>query len=318
MAALLSDIGGTHVRFALIKDGALYQPKKLKAAEFKGFKEAVEHYLNSIGETAKQIMAATAAWPDEKGIYHFSNQTGWDFDPQALRDQGYLIERLFNDFEAASYGALSPQIEQKVVLKEGRNSREYPRLVCGPGTGLGLAYALPVGESSWRVQPTFGARMLLSCYTDEQHEVAKIAQRLMTDGKVLEFENFASGRGMILLHKAVCQMLDKPHFGEHAQELLDNADKESVQVTLRLFHEFLGLFIHTTAMITHSYGGVYLNGGMLDRLTERGMFDFATVEKFMLVPVVEYVSHIIRDTPVFYVSDPYLALKGLMEAKSYE
>jgi len=314
---LLADIGGTHVRFALAKDGQLYEPQKLKAAEFSGFKEATEHYLGSIGECATGILAATAAWPDEHGVFHFSNQTGWDFNPQVMRDSGYQLDRLFNDFEAAGYGALSPNIEQKDQLKSGRSGRDYPVLICGPGTGLGLAYALPVNDTAWRVQPTFGAKMLVCCYTQEQHEIAMIGQKMLGDDQILQFEHVASGRGLILLHEAVCKMLDKPVFGDSAQEILDNAHEESAQVALRLFHEFLGLFIHSMIMTTHSYGGVYLAGGMVDRLMERDMFDFKAIETYMLVPVCEYVSHVIEDTPVFSVRDPFLALKGLLEADNY-
>jgi glucokinase len=314
---LLADIGGTHVRLGIAKDGVLLHPEKLKANEFPGFAEAVSHYLNSHNIEAKNILAATAAWPNEQGIYEFSNQTGWNFDPAAMNEAGYNMVRIFNDFEAASYGALSSFVDKK-TLRKGRHSRDYPVLVCGPGTGLGLAYALPEKNGGWRVQPTFGARMAASCHTEEQHEVAMVAKNIRGGDKVLEFEELASGRGMILLHQAVCKMhgVDMPC--DHAQQILEAADTDIVKnYTLRLFHEFLGLFIHTAGLITHSYGGVYLNGGMLDRLMERNLLDFPTIEKFMLVDTVSYISHVIDDTPVFYASDPFLALKGLMEYKSY-
>ncbi len=317
MKPLLADIGGTHVRFALAEESGLVHPQKLKASEYDGFDHAVDVYLKSVGEQTDEIYAATAAWPNENGVYLFSNLSGWDFDPEAMRSKGYKIGRVYNDFEAGAYGALSLPKEEKKCLREGREPEDYPVLICGPGTGLGLAYALPIQNGRWRVQPTFGGHILPGSYTQDQYEVAKEAARLSSYKDALSFEHLASGRGLPLLHQAVCAVHDLQPFGDNAIEILDHAHEKSVCLTLEYFHVFLGLFIHNAVVTTHSYGGVYLNGGMIDRLMEKNLFDFANIEKSMMVPLIEYVDHIMQKTPVYYVSDPFLALKGLMEIRTY-
>lgn len=317
MNTILADIGGTNVRFALAGEQGIVNPQKLKSAAFDGFLEAMEHYCDGQGVKADAVIPATAAWPDAEGIYKFSNETGWDFDPEKIRKAGYEIKRIYNDFEAASYGALSPKIEKLTELKPGRHGREYPRLVCGPGTGLGLGFALPEGEIYWRVQPTFGARMIAAGHTEEQHQIIQAVLRVLGPDKIVEFEHLASGRGMILLHQAVCDIYGFEQYGERAEHILEKPKEESAQITLRLFHEFLGLFVHSAVMFTHSYGGVYMTGGMMDRLMERDLFDAETLVKFMTIPLAEYIDHVMKGTALYHASDPYLALKGLSEVHAY-
>ena len=321
MKTVLADIGGTHVRFALADSengqDELINPVKLKAADFPGFQDAMEHYLRESGEEAKRVMPATAAWPNADGVYIFSNQTGWNFDPEAMREAGYQIDYIYNDFEAASYGALSSSVQSIETLKEGRTGRSYPKLVCGPGTGLGLGFALPEGLREWRVQPTFGANMMVACHTQEQFEIVQAAGKLKEKGDIISFEDMASGRGMILLHAAVCEVNGYENNVERAEHVLASIEEDSSKTTLRLFHEFLGLFLHSATMFTHSFSGVYMCGGMMDRLKERDLLQTDTLVKFMTVPLIEYIDHVMKDTAVYYVSDPWLALRGLQEAHSY-
>ncbi|MEM6781507.1 MAG: glucokinase [Pseudomonadota bacterium] len=313
MNTILADIGGTHVRFAIAGDDAISHPQKLKSAEHDGFLAALEHYLSDVKMSADTIIAASAAWPNEHGVYTFSNHSGWDFDPQALRSEGYKVWPVFNDFEAASYGALSLPDDKIKTLKSGRSGRDYPRVICGPGTGCGLAYALPEGDNHWRVQATFGAHMLPACFSQDQYAIAMEASKLSTERDILKFEHLCSGRGFPLLHKAVCNVLELKPVNGKTRDILEHHNEQSVQASLDFFHEFLGLFINSSVITTHGYGGVYLNGGMLDRLMEKNLFDFDRVKQSMMVPLIDYVDHVMADVPVFYVSDPYLALHGLME-----
>jgi glucokinase len=314
---LLADIGGTHVRLALGDRGGLVHPKKLKASDFKGFEEAVQSYLNETKHAdVRVIRAATAAWPDPAGIYTFSNLSGWDFDPQAMRNKGYDIDRIYNDFEASSYGALSLKPEERKVLFKGNPQRNDPVIICGPGTGLGLAYALPEAGGGWRVQATFGAHMLPGAHTDEQAAILAAARKLGTFKEGIKAEHMASGRGLPLLHRAVCNVHGLPVEGDTAEQILAAASRESVRATLNAFHQFLGIFIHNAVVTTQGYGGVYLNGGMIDRLVEKNLFNFDMIHQSMMVPLIEYIDHIMKAVPVYYVSDPFLALKGLLEVKN--
>jgi len=294
-----------------MQERQLIEPEMIKVTHFKGLEDATQTYLKKIGYTVQRLLPATAAWPDDKGIYHYSNDNGWNFDPSALSKIGITVDRVFNDFEASSYGALAVSKEELKILKRGENEG-YPVVILGAGTGLGLAYGLPDDEG-WRVQTTFGARMLLACHTKEQFEIAQAAQEISKHERILEFEDLASGRGLPLLYRAYCKVNGKPDEILTAEEICDLIENEASLNTLRLFHEFLGIFIHSAVMFTHGFGGVYLNGGMFDRLVEKKLFDFGTIEKFMMLSLVSTVDHVMKKTPVYFVSDPFLALKGLVE-----
>jgi glucokinase len=61
----------------------------------------------------------------------------------------------------------------------------------------------------------------------------------------------------------------------------------------------------------HGFGGLYLDGGVMHRLHERGLFDFAAFEKFLVLPAAPVVRDALAAVPARLVTDPYVALKGL-------
>ena len=64
----------------------------------------------------------------------------------------------------------------------------------------------------------------------------------------------------------------------------------------------------------HAYGGLYLTGGMIERLNEKGLFDFQSLEKYFVLDCVDSVKHDLGATKIALVKEPYLAMKGLCEA----
>ena len=68
-------------------------------------------------------------------------------------------------------------------------------------------------------------------------------------------------------------------------------------------------------MITgHAYGGLYLTGGVLERLIEKSLFDIEHFKDFFHLDIVDGVKRPLHDTPIHYVAYSYPALKGLMHA----
>lgn len=317
MTTILADIGGTYARFGVLKeDGAAGAYEKLEAARYDSLYEALSSYAAKNGVKADNLRLATAAWPDEKGVYYLADRKGWNFEPASFAAQGCNVDVICNDFVAASYGALSSEVENKVRLREGEGQRNAPVLVVGPGTGLGLSYAMPEENGRWRVQGTFGAHMVAGAHTDEQHEILKAARLIKGGDAVLVYEDVAAGRGLGVLYRAVCSIKGiTPQHEIDPRGILANAAWPEMADTIRLMHEFLGLFIHSVLVTTHGFGGVYLSGGLIDRLLEKELFDFASIEKMITVPVVPTVNHVVQATPVWYISDPFLALKGLKEMK---
>jgi len=180
----------------------------------------------------------------------------------------------------------------------------------GPGTGLGLAYVIPVARGGWHVQETFGGHMVAASLNDEQ---AAIIATLRADGHAVVYEDLASGRGLPALYRAVCKAAKtKPIYGDTA-EIFENAKDKHVRTTLRLFHEFLGLFAHNAAVTGHAFGGLYLDGGVIQKIYEGGLFDSDAFVRGLIPECVPVVKKALQDVPVYLVNDPFIALRGLAE-----
>ena len=310
---ILADVGGTHVRFTVLNGKALHEPRKYACADYPGMAEALAVYCTEINhEKGGTILIAAAANPDAAGHWRFGNKNLWVIDLAVLEKAGWKAECIVNDFEASAYGASVLPADKLVIFREGV-ANDYPRALMGPGTGLGLGYLIPLPNGATHVQKAKGGHMLATARTDEQHAILKIVARLRGGGTVPVFEDAVSGRGIPYLYKAVCVMHGQSPYFENAEAMLAHPDDRMVKKTLRLFHEFFGLFAHNAVVTGSAFGGIYLDGGVMHRLHEKNLFDFDVFSQYMVLNCVPVVRDLLAATPIYMISDPYVALRGLAE-----
>lgn len=307
---ILVDMGGTHVRFAVEEGGAPSEIKKYKAADFKTFEQALEKYISECGLKQKfSLRIATAAHPDEKNVWRFVNRNKWEIDVSALGN----VEIILNDFEAATWGLTGLQ-DQK-TLSKGKENKNAARCLIGPGTGLGLGYLTLAGKT-FHVQGTLGGHLSAAAITDEQSRVLKAVEKTKDRSGHVVYEDVVSGPGVFNIYRALCNLSDEQQSAQTVEELFDHLTSPAARDALRLFHEFFALFAATVTVSGNSYGGLYLMGGVLDRLIEKSMFDLAHFQKFFTGGFVPSVKKSLDETPIIHVTDPYLALRGLVKASS--
>ena len=307
MTIVLADIGGTHIRLARLEGNEIKNPEKLLVGDFPDTQSALTSYCKKPGS----ILIATAAQPDTGGIFHFTNNEKQILDPAALRGAGWDVKIIVNDFAASARGAIAS--DRHIVLRKGRADGQSPSAIIGPGTGLGLAYMVPLGNQCWHVQQTFGGHMKAASVTDEHHFIMKLIRRLYGDERTIVYEDVASGRALPVLYQAVCMHNGIQPAYAQAKDMLLHASDAHVKQTLRLFHEFLGLFAHNVVVTGHAFGGLYIDGGVTQRLYEAGLFDFESFAKFMALKVTPIVIDRLETAPVFMINDPFIALRGLAE-----
>lgn len=303
---ILSDIGGTYARFVKADGDTFTEPQKYRADDFETLEDALQEYCS---DERGELSIATAAYEDGD-VWQFVNQNKWVMNPASLKENGWDIKAILNDFAASTWGLIDLDPDSQNILHEGE-SVEAPKCLIGPGTGLGLGYLVPT-DNGPHVQRTHGGHMIATAATEEQWLIMKTVRRQKGGTQVNVFEHFVSGPGLYNIYSALNLIAGKTPKADSPEEMLDHKDDACVQDALRLFHEFFGLFARTVTITGHSYGGLYLTGGVLERLKNAGLFDFELFQQFFTLPGVDSATDALQNTPIIHVTDPHLAMNGLL------
>ena len=306
---ILCDIGGTFARFALWDDGAPKNIKKVKACDFESFTMALAQYCVQEGvRSAGTLRIATAAYNDN-GLWRFINDNAWIIDPKALEAEGWNIEIILNDFEATTWGLLNLAEHDYQILKAEKGASNTKCLI-GPGTGLGLGFLVTGGAQPF-VQKTHGGHMPVAVANEEEFKIMQHIQSRKTSEAVPIYEDFISGRGLYNIYSAVCALNEQEPATQSVEGLFKHQDTLAVQKTLELFHQFFGRFAANAVITANAYGGLYLTGGVLERLVAANLFDFEIFKSAFLIKSASSVAQALDTTPIILLKDPYPALKGL-------
>ncbi len=301
MSVLLCDVGGTHVRFALSENGRL-SPHKLRVDAYRDLTDAIAAFLQHVSFHAEKISAFYLA---------FSNRNEWNTHPGQIR--GIIpnaVIRQVNDFEANAHGVLGAEKTDFALLKNGDGAppEGASAAVIGVGTGLGLAYLR--GEGRKFVQRTHGAHML-PAYAPQHEDLYKFLSK--DKAEILIHEDALSGKGLYKIYQFLSTRnhLDL-EYPDAETLMLKGKDNPVFQEALNIFHELLGIFAHHAVAFGYAYKGIYLTGGVIDRLMLAGLFN---TEKFVENFHQKNIPVVLRDvraTPVYWIKDEFVSLKGLL------
>lgn len=317
MTIILCDMGGTHVRLAHADLGhdasksEILNPQKFKIADYPSFDAALDDYLNKVGIKGAEVAELRMA---------LGNRNPWRDLAAAVRlicPTAQYSE--INDFAANSLGiAMAPDCKLRVV--RAGNAGDIPphaaRAVIGPGTGTGLAYILttPYGP---HVQGTHGAHIPPTYPTREHQDLFAAIHKLRALSPRIIVEDILCGPGLWALYTHLRAQSglygeDPPPYLDTKDMILSGAQDKIATDSLRLFHEIFGAFAAQVVAYGFAYGGLYLTGGITDTIMESGRFDLPSFLKFYDLNLVDIVKTHIAATPIYWVDDPYIALKGLL------
>lgn len=204
-SVLVGDIGGTNTRFGIAhRDAAghvaIESYLKHPGDDFPTLMEAIESYLSGTEETPDAVSLAVAG-PIQEGQVRLTNRDWQISEDEICTLPGIASAKLFNDFAAMARSAPEMNAQDFDVVHDGIANQEAPILVAGPGTGFGVGYVVPIGES-WRVLNTEGGHVAYAPQTEIEAEILAILQKSYD---YVSVELVASGSGLIPVHKAVCQ-----------------------------------------------------------------------------------------------------------------
>lgn len=263
---IVGDIGGTNARFAWVEAPGqeLRIAARLRTADYAGPAEAVRHVAGLVGAAPRSLVLCGAG--PVAGVRCQLTNAGWLIDGHAVAAAlGLEGGLLLNDFEAQALSLPAVPASSLLVIGPDHADGAGPRLVLGPGTGLGVGALLQVGG---RFVPlaSEGGHVDLAPGSPEEGAVFAATERV---GGRLAAEVVLSGAGLVRLHRARCHVAgtQSPHAESAAVVAAAVADPASLEAgTVRMFLDILARFAGDMAIAFCATGGVYIAGGIVPRL----------------------------------------------------
>lgn len=264
---LVCDVGGTNLRVAQCKSPG--DPPEIVLKERTAVHASLDAALAAIvrtGGLAPRSALACAAGPVEGAKVRLTN-ADWAIDgPEIARRLGLDQGLLLNDFEAQAIALpyLTPSMTRDIC--PGMVRPDAPRLVLGPGTGLGAA-ALLRADGRWVVATTEAGHADFGPSSAEEESVWRRLERV--DGRVT-FESVLSGPGLARLYAALraARGLGPAKADAAAVEAAARENDAVAVETIRLFWRLAARCAGDLALIFLARGGVTLAGGVLPRLVD--------------------------------------------------
>jgi glucokinase len=201
------------------------------------------------------------------------------------------------------------------------------KAIIGPGTGLGMAGVMPVltlschsreggnpcpnEQITWHAIPSEGGHASAAPSGERDVLLLKAAWELGLQHVC--WEDFLSGTGLPLLYQCVCHSHGYDYEPKSPAEITNGALKEGNEAclaTLLIFCEWLGSAAGDLALMTGARGGVYIKGGVLDRMLELDPH-FLTASNFRKrFEAKGAYNGYLQSIPTWFITAEQLALRG--------
>lgn len=305
---LLGDIGGTNARFSILADDTS-EPIRfatIKTADYPTIDEAICKTVLEQTTVRPRSTILAVAGPIEGDEIDLTN-CDWIVRPNTLiSDLGFEDVLVLNDFEAQALAVACLTSEYREDIGPKTEPLTASRVVLGPGTGLGVA-GLVHARDTWFPVPGEGGHVDVGPRSERDFAIFPHLFRI--EGRV-SAEEILSGRGVVNIYQAICKADGiQPAYTDPADisaKGLDGSDRQAVE-TLSLFSTYLGRVAGDMALIFMAKGGVYLAGGIPQKILpalKQPEFRAAFEDK---APHCEVMQHI----PTYVVTHPLAALAGL-------
>jgi len=305
---LIGDIGGTNARFAVLVD-AFAEPRiypTVRTADFASIDAAIRAAIFDKTSILPRSALLAVAAPIDGDEIPLTN-CDWVVRPGTMLDTlGLEQVLLLNDFEAQALAVVALGPEHMEAIGGGEAEEGSGRVVLGPGTGLGVA-GLVQSRGIWIPVPGEGGHVDIGPRSPRDFEVFPHIEQI--DGRI-SAEQMLCGRGLVNLYRAVAAADGiAPRFTDPADvtsAALGGTDA-TAEEALDIFVTCLGRLAGDLALIFMSKGGVFLTGGIAQKIVpalQNGRFRAAFEDK---APH----SDLIRAMPVSVITHPLAALAGL-------
>jgi glucokinase len=275
---LVADVGGTNMRFAALEAGGEITARATRrTAGGASLLDACVAFAEEQGTPPAWIVVA-AAGPVRDGKVSFTNARQ-SLSESELRERFPDAQvRILNDFAAAAW-SLATVAEADVELLRGTLSDDrHPRLIIGPGTGLGVG-ALVRSDARLQVIAGEGGHVTLSPRSRWEFEVFEALVGELPDFRVgtgiaVEAEALLSGTGIPSTYRAVAAVEGGAAPLEDAEAIFEAAEAGSdrmAELCVALFRSRLGGLAGDLGLAFGAWGGIFITGGVAQ--SNRWVFD---------------------------------------------
>ena len=304
---LVGDIGGTNARFALITapDAAPQNFDIVATADFANIDIAIAEAIFPQTPVKPKTAILAIAGPIDGDEIELTN-CPWVVRPYVMIDAlGFRDVIVINDFEAQALAVASLGREHLEQIGGGEPVEGASRIVLGPGTGLGVAGLVRSG-GAWLPVPGEGGHIDVGPRTPRDYALFPHIDTI--EGRI-SGEQILCGRGLVNLYRAICIADDVVPSLKEPKDVTEAAATQNPQAmeTLDLFATYLGRVAGDIALVFMARGGVYLSGGIAQRILpvlKKGGLRAAFDDK---APH----SAAMRSIPVFVMTHPLAAVAGL-------
>lgn len=304
---LVGDIGGTNGRFALLtsRGAELISFPNVRTADFPNIDDAIRDAIFPATDIRPKTTILALAGPINGDEIELTN-CPWVIRPKVMMATlGFEEVIVLNDFEAQALAVVALDKQHLEQIGGGDVAPVAGRVVLGPGTGLGVA-GLINARGVWQPIPGEGGHTDVGPRSTRDAQIFPFLEQI--EGRI-SAEQILCGRGMVNLYRAICRA-DKidPVYGQpiDVTAAAANGDAQAKE-TLSLFATYLGRVAGDLALVFMAKGGVYLSGGIAQKILpvlKQGEFRAAFNDK---APHTEMMSHM----PVFVMTHPLAAVIGL-------
>ena len=264
MGWLIADIGGTNTRCAIARPGGTVDSvETFRNREFPGLDRLLAAYLGMLppGQRPDEAVIAIAApiRGDEVRMVNIN----WAFSLSALA-QTLSLKRLIplNDFAAQAYAlpVLGPGDLQQVG--GGKAVAGAPKVVVGPGTGLGTAGLVSIA-GRWHAITGEGGHGTMAPSDEREARIIALGRERFGHCSA---ERLISGSGLAFVHSALSGAA--PLAPDEVGARIAAGDATALEA-LDVFFQLLGTVASNLALTFAAFGGVYIGGGITPRYVEQ-------------------------------------------------
>lgn len=312
-AVLVADIGGTKSWVSLFvpqPDGGWRQEavSKFLNEEYGDPFPLLQAYISQLEPDRYRIASVGLAVAGPVTDEHSDlTNLAWKIDAARLRRQLDLDQLLLiNDFQAAAHGISLLGPDDIVALNPSELDKDGLAVITGAGTGLGLALMGKCAHlTEHAVHPTEAGHADYAPATEQHLRLRQYLHETLRMERVT-WEHLLSGRGLVLMD-AFLRDQDHPVL-KTPETVTAGAERKDISArhAIRLFWDIYAAWIGNVALMYRPTGGLYLFGGMAMRL-----LSWFEQERFVeQVTDRAAMQELVRETPIFLVTDEQLALKG--------